>query len=297
MLPAPWFRAGIQQFDFDQEHGFGRLFGMPNYEVNYKPWVRQIVSSLAQSPALLGWQLGNELKARNSPRNGISPLQAYDWYLGFTNDIVDTIRSLDRNHLIFMGAQYIAELVDWEYRPNDRLEPDRVPQYRQLVQRMLDASGKHTWNVWSVTAYDFNPYPLDDAAAFTQAGVPVVATEYGFTYGSPAEMFERFGGDRAAAVRAGLSRTWQDLAGRTQPRFWSVRELFANGLMAGIAPWGSPAPGPGAELDMDGNRGVTATPDEAALWDAWRDAAAWLEDANSAAGPSAMCLAFQSAGQ
>ena len=267
---------------------------MPNYEVNYKPWVQQVVSSLAQSPSLLGWQLGNELKARNSPRNGISSAQAYDWYLAFTRDMVDTIRSQDRNHLIFMGAQYIAELVDWEYRPKDQLQPDRVPEYRQLVQRMLGASGDYSWNVWSVTAYDFNPYPLDDADTFAQAGMPVVATEYGFTYGTPAEMQERFGGDRAAAVKNGLGRSWQDLNGQTQPRMWSVPELFANGPVAGVAPWGSPAPGFGSQLDMDGNRGITGMPDEAALWAAWSEVAASLENANRAAGPSAACLAYRS---
>src|SRR5581483_6852414 len=47
VLPAPWFRAGVRQFNFDQEHGLGWVYGLPNYEVNYKPWVRQIVESLA----------------------------------------------------------------------------------------------------------------------------------------------------------------------------------------------------------------------------------------------------------
>jgi len=76
VLPAPWFRAGVRQFDFDQEHNKGTLHGMPNYEVNYLPWVRRIVANSSQSPALMGWQLGNEMKARGSPRNGISSEQA-----------------------------------------------------------------------------------------------------------------------------------------------------------------------------------------------------------------------------
>jgi hypothetical protein len=100
VLPAPWYRTGVLSFDFDQEHGFSWLYGIPNYEVNYKPWVQTIVAASADSPALLGWQLGNELKARNSPRNGITPTQAYEWYRGFTADMVDAIRAIDRNHLI-----------------------------------------------------------------------------------------------------------------------------------------------------------------------------------------------------
>lgn len=60
---------------------------------------------------------------------------------------METPRSLVRNHLIFTGAQYVAELVDWEYRPKDRLEPIRVPGYRQLVGQMLTGCGEYCWNV------------------------------------------------------------------------------------------------------------------------------------------------------
>ena len=84
VLPAPWYRAGIPFFDFDQEHGTGRKSDLPNYEQFYKPWVQTIVAALAEHSSLLGWQLGNELKARNSPRNGISTDQAYGWCLAFT---------------------------------------------------------------------------------------------------------------------------------------------------------------------------------------------------------------------
>ncbi|MDA8217622.1 MAG: hypothetical protein M0Z94_08410 [Dehalococcoidales bacterium] len=275
VLPAPWFRRGVRSFDFDQEHGFGRLYDLPNYEANYKPWVQQIVSRLSHSKALLGWQLGNELKPRGSPRNGITSAQAYDWYLDFTQDMVDTIRGEDRNHLIFMGAQYIAELVDWPYRVDGHPEPGPVSQYRDLVRRMLDACGEYCWNVWTVTAYDFNPYALDDITMFSRAGASVVATEYGFTRGTPDDMQERFGGDRATAVLDGLARPWQDIDGNTQPRLWSVPDLFASGQLAGAAPWASPAPGPGAEFDTDGSRGITGTPDEAALWSAWSQVAAY----------------------
>lgn len=294
VLPAPWFRPGAPRFDFDQEHDQGRIADMPNYEVNYKPWVRHIVSSLSSSPALMGWQLGNELKARGSPLNGISGAQAYDWYLAFTGDMVDTIRQADANHLIFLGAQYMAELVDWEYRPDGYAEPDRLSNYRHLIQRMLDAHGQYDWNVWSLTAYDFNPYPVDDAAVFGGAGVAVVATEYGFTWGTPIEMSQRFGGDRAAAVRRGLDRPWTDLDGRTQPRLWSALEMMTNGPLAGIAPWGSPAPGPDFGLDTDGSRGITGMPDEAALWTAWTNTAVALESTNRAAGPAVGCLACRS---
>ena len=295
VLPAPWYRAGVRQFDFDQEHNYGRLTGMPNYEVNYKPWVLQVVSSLSNSPSLMGWQLGNELKARSSPRNGITVPQAYGWYLDFTRDMVDSIRSVDRNHIIVTGTQYMAELVDWEYRPKNQLRPDLVPQYRQFVQQMLDAHGTYNWNVFGMTYYDFNPYGLDDMESFGKAGVAVLATEYGFTRGTPAEMQMRFGGDEPSAVQNGLNRPWQDLAGQMQPHEWSASELVAKGLLSGLAPWGSPAPGTGAQLDQDAQRGITGAPDEAALWATWGNVGSALEATNQAAGPSAQCLAVNSA--
>jgi len=294
VLPAPWYRAGVPWFSFEQEHGRGWVYGLPNYEVNYKPWVHDIVSSLADSRTLMGWQLGNELKARGSTRNGISSPQAYDWYLAFTKDMVDTIRSLDRNHLIFTGAQYLAELTDWEYRPQDALAADRVPEYERLALRMLNACGEYCWNVWSLTAYDFNLYPLDDLAWFSQAGVPVVATEYGFTLNGAEEMRRRFGGDRAVAVRSGLDRAWVALDGSTQARLPSAAELMTSWRMAAIAPWGSPAPEGEWELDADGNRGITGTADAGALWAAWGEVGSSLESANREAGSSAACLGFQS---
>jgi hypothetical protein len=292
ILPAPWYRAGLRRFDFAQEHGMGTLDGLPNYEVFFKPWVEAIVPSVADSPALLGWQVGNELKARNSPRNGISPDQAYDWYLDFTRDMVDTIRALDRQHLIFMGAQYIAELVDWEYRPRGDPIPELVPTYRNLVRRALDACGSHCWNVWSLTGYDFNLYTIDDAMAIAQAGVASTIAEYGFTLGTEREMRERFGSDRPAALRRGLDRAWLDLDGRRHERQWGVTELIERARLAGIAPWGSPVPGAEAAFDQDSRRGITSAPDEAGQWGAWRDIAFQLEAANRAAGPSPACLAF-----
>ena len=296
VLPAPWYRAGVGAFNFLQTHGFGWVYHLPNYEVNYKPWVEQIVPALAHDPALMGWQLGNELKARGSPLNSISSDQAFGWYLDFSRDMVDTVRGLDPNHLIFMGAQYMAELTDWEYRPKNTLQPDRVPQYRQLVQRMLNDCGTACWNVWSLTAYDFNPYPVDDAQTFGRQGIAVVATEYGFTLGLPAAMQTQFGGDRAAALRHGLASPWQTLDGAFEPRQWSVAQLMAQTGLAGISPWASPAPGVNAGFDEDGSSGITGTPDEAAVWSAWGDIAAGLQAANQAVGASQRCAGYTSLG-
>lgn len=289
VLPAPWYRAGIRSFDFDQEHGYGPLRNIPNYEVFYKPWAEQIVAALADSPVLLGWQLGNELKARNSPRNGITPTQAYGWYLDFTRDIVDTIRQSDRNHPIFMGAQYMAELVDWNYRPSGPPVSDLLPTYRNLVQDALNACGVYCWNVWGLTGYDANAFPIDDAMTFRRANVASVYTEFGYTREVRGDTQELFRGDRAQAIRSGVPSSWIDIDGRPQSHMWSVVELFEQAGIAGIAPWGSPAPGEDAALDADTGRGITFAPDEDSLWAAWRDASGRLEAANRTAGPSIEC--------
>jgi hypothetical protein len=292
VLPAFWYRPGTATFSFEQEHGAPFLRGVPNYEVNYKPWVRAIVASAAHSPALLGWQLGNELKARSSLRNEVDAALAYQWYLEFTQDIVDTIREVDQQHLIYQGVQYMGEATDWGYRVAGVPDEGLVSHYRSLVQRMLDACGRYCWNVWSLTHYDFSPYALDDAAILAEYGVASVVTEYGFTRGSTFDMGARFGGDRAAAMRDGLGRRWTDIYGREQPRLWGAMEAVERAPFAGLAPWGSPAPGQRSfGLDADLDRGITATPDEVPLWEAWRDIGARLEARNRTAGISGRCLA------
>jgi hypothetical protein len=295
VLPAQWYRAGITSFEFEQEHAFGRLLNLPNYEVFFRDWVQAIVTPFASHPAIMGWQIGNELKARSSGRHGITTGQAYDWYLDFTTDIVDTIRGVDRNHIIFTGAQYIAELVDWEYRPHDMLVPALVPHYRSLVQRSLDACGRYCWNVWGLTSYDFNLYALDDATLMSQAGVASVFTEYGFTRGTPEEMEKHFGQDLIGAVRRGLGRPWITVDGGTSPYLHSAADLVLSGLSAGISPWGAPAPGPSAAYDADYLRGITVTPEQTALWTAWRETAERLEAANRASGPTTACFATRTA--
>ena len=224
VLPAPWFRRGIQRYSFQPECGDPAVTDVPNYEVFYKPWVRQLVSDLAESPAILGWQLGNELKARNNVRNEIE--DGYDWYLDFVKDMTDTIRSVDKNHLIFVGAQYFGELTDIPYRPGSGgIEPFLRTEYFKAVKQMATACGQYCWNVWPLTFYDFNPYPADDAMIMRRGGIATLATEFGFTLGTPSEEQVRFGGNRPRALRMGLKRPWQDIDGHWHDEQWSLRRF------------------------------------------------------------------------
>ena len=90
----------------------------------------------------------------------------------------------------------------------------------------------------------------------------MVATEYGFTLGTSSEMERRFGGDRATALLRGYEQSWRDIDGQWRDRFMGGAELISDTGLAGISPWGSPAPGLGADFDTDSHRGITGTPDE-----------------------------------
>jgi hypothetical protein len=193
-----------------------------------------------------------------------------------------------------MGAQYMAELVDWNYRPNNSLATELLPGYRDLVQRALNACDRYCWNVWGLTGYDGNPFALDDAMVFDRAGVATAYTEFGFTREVHGGFQQLFTGDRAEAVRSGPATPWIDIDGHILPRGWSVQELFANAGVDGVGPWGSAPRTPEAELDADAGRGIFHAPDEAALWGAWREVTARLEAANRAAGASPECLSLDS---
>ncbi len=297
VLPAPWFRRGQRYFDFNPECGEERATGMPNYEVNFKPWVRRMVSSVAESPAIMGWQLGNELKARRSSRNDVGGQDAYEWYLEFVNDVVDTIREADPNHLIITGSQYFAEMADLPYRPlGQEVEPFLRDEYALEMDRLMRSCGNACWNIWNLTYYDFHPYSLDDAMLLARGRIATIYTEYGFTLGTAQENRTRFGGDRVAALRNGIRRPWQDLFGDWHDEHWGLAEAVYELSPVGVAAWGSPNPDvetdPGSDLDR--RRGISHAPEGLALWREWTSVARDLELASTRYGPSRDCRGLSS---
>jgi hypothetical protein len=296
VLNAPWYRRGVTRYTFNQECGGGRLVDAPNYEVYYKPWVERLVTVGARSSALLGWQLGNEMKSRDfTPDDGVN--EAYDWYVDWMADMTDTIRRIDRNHLILTGTQYLAELTDYPYRPRDG-DPVRqmIPGYASRFDKILRECGQSCWNVWTLTNYDFHHYAIDDAMYLRPRKVPVMITEYGFTLGTPEEEGQRFDGDRLQALKFGRARAWTDIDGNRRPYDWSTYDLVEATGIQGVAPWASPAPAAGAEpwIDLDWQRGLSLAREGDVLWQAWHEIAGRLEAANSQQGVSSRCAAFTS---
>ncbi|MFN8523122.1 MAG: hypothetical protein U0821_08455 [Chloroflexota bacterium] len=300
VLPAPWFRRDHRSFDFESECGDPLVRDAPNYEVNYKPWVMQIVSAMADSPTILGWQLGNELKARSSTRNGISIDTAFDWYSEFVRDMVDSIRSVDRNHVIITPGQYFSEMIDLPYRPDGKnLESSLRTTYLRRLDSVMRDCGEYCWNVWNLTFYDFNLYPADDAMALARGNVATLATEYGFTLGTKYEEDVRFGGDRLQALRSGISRSWQDVFNENHDAFWGLSETTTQLKLSGIAAWGSTNPDPETDpgSDLDRRRGISHAPEGMSLWNQWGSVANELEFRNAKSGQSSACLDANTSGR
>ena len=296
VLNAPWFRRGVTRYSFNQECGGGTLVDAPNYEVFYKPWVEPVVAAGANSPALLGWQFGNEMKARDfTPDDGVD--EAFAWYIDWMADMTDTIRAIDQNHLIFTGTQYLAELTDFAYRPWNG-DPDRqlLPGYAARFDKLLRGCGEYCWNVWTLTNYDFHHYAIDDAMYLQPRNVAVVITEHGFTLGSPDEERARFDGDRVLALKFGRARPWTDIEGTRRPYDWSTIDLVLSTGVQGIAPWASPAPAANAEpwADLDWQRGLSHAREGNMLWQAWHEIAGRLEHQNAQDDISDRCAAFVS---
>jgi hypothetical protein len=214
--------------------------------------------------------------------------------------MTDTIRSVDKNHLVFVGAQYFAELTDIPYRPGTGgIENFLRNDYMKAVRKMAQSCGAYCWNVWPLTFYDYNAYPADDAMVMHRGGVATLATEFGFTLGTPDENRIHFDGDRTRALRSGVKRAWQDVDGEWHDAQWGLADAIRALDLNGAAPWGSPYPNPETDLgsDLDRRRGISLAPEGMELWQVWTGVAADLEYQNARAGNSTGCQAISSSGR
>ena len=178
--------------------------------------------------------------------------------------MTDTIRSVDKNHLVFVGAQYFAELTDIPYRPGTGgIEPYLRTKYLKAVDQMARACGAYCWNVWPLTFYDFNPYPADDAmtAAPGRRGDPRDGVWLHARHAGREPDPLRRRPDQA--LRSGIKRPWQDIDGEWHDAQWGLADAIRELDLNGAAPWGSPYPNPNTDLgsDLDRRRGISLAPE------------------------------------
>lgn len=194
--PWPWYRKGTERFDFDSACEGKTLRSAPNYEVFYKPFAMKIVGKLAQNPGVFAWSIGNELRALGRGGRGsygVTQGQAIDTFASFLEDMIASIRAVDRNHLVIPGVQNMTEVSD---------DQAGGSTWSAGLDRMM----RVPFNVWNITMYNDNANARADIGAFRSRGVPVIATEYDFW--SP--MCQSEGGDKmgdraCAVMKEGLS--------------------------------------------------------------------------------------------
>jgi mannan endo-1,4-beta-mannosidase len=84
ILTTDWFRSG--------------------YRAHYQPWVNEIVSRYASHPAVMAWELGNEIKCDGD----------HAAFFSFVDTTTAAIRAHDTNHLITIGMITARWLSDAE---------------------------------------------------------------------------------------------------------------------------------------------------------------------------------------
>lgn len=92
----------------DKSRFHNQVLGHPNkttyfhqggYKQFYLPFVRNLVTTLRDHPGIFAWEIGNEFAIHPQPANSFDG----DIFLDFHRTVSDTIRSIERNHLITTG--------------------------------------------------------------------------------------------------------------------------------------------------------------------------------------------------
>ena len=76
----------------------GSAFFYGGFRENYLPWVRELVGALRNHPGVFAWEIGNELKFDPDPQA----------FVNFAQEVVQTIRGIDPDHLITSGLMDVS---------------------------------------------------------------------------------------------------------------------------------------------------------------------------------------------
>lgn len=174
-------------------------FHQGGYHENYLPFVREVVSSYADHPAIFAWELGNEYAIHPQPA---TPEDGEAFYR-FVETVSGVIRSLDSNHLITTGLVNTGHVA-----PNDRSGLNRLEYGKRLY-------GLPTVDFLTVHFYEGNgeeQNSLLDLEIARQVEKPIIVEEWGATGGNRAELTSQriaFWMERGASgwLQWGLSAT------------------------------------------------------------------------------------------
>ena len=174
-------------------------FHNEGFRENYLPFVRDVVSTYADHPAIFAWELGNEYAIHPQPCNP----EDGEVFLHFARIMSDVIRAIDPNHLITTGLVNTGHVA-----PNDRPGLNRLDYGKRLYELP-------NINFLTVHFYEGNgeeQNSLLDLEIARQVHKPIVVEEWGATGGNRAELTAaklHFWTDRGAAgfMQWGLSAT------------------------------------------------------------------------------------------
>ncbi len=143
------------------------------YRQHYLPFVQRIVRRFRDEPAIMAWNIGNELKAEGAP----------DLLIRFKHAVAREIRRLDPNHLITTG------MISTRHA---HMGSDLAKRHELYASADIDFYTNHAYHI------DGNdkPSPEDDSDLLRDIPKPLLIEEAGF------ESHE----DRTALYRAEMDR-------------------------------------------------------------------------------------------
>lgn len=160
-------------------------FFQGGYRANYLPFVQQVVQAFRDEPAILAWEIGNELKL-NPVGGDLDNDPNIATFLDFMHTTAQEIRRLDPNHLVTTGM--ISTHHAWLHTPNLR---------RRLY-------GGPSFDFLTVHCYN-DERENDDSGLARELGKPFLVEEAGYGLS--------FGGDRSPKVREDMA-FWFDRGAR-----------------------------------------------------------------------------------
>lgn len=201
IYPWTWFRVAKDNsqkyFDFEDKCVAGNIVkDIPNFQVYYEPFVKETVRLLKDNPGVFAWQLGNEIRALGP--DIWKDNKYYDYgeandssthFANFSKYMINTIRSIDGNHLITPGAQNIFELSSGcqkgdgycAFKEGIKNKDTNNPTGRW--EKTFDLMLEVPYNFWSMTYYNHKEHMYYDVPEFKKYSIPNIATEFGFCKG------------------------------------------------------------------------------------------------------------------